>query len=83
MKFQVKIDRQATKDLEKIPKSYQEKILAVLPSLAENPYIGKKLEGKLKNAYSYRIGLYRIIYKVYKDYLLVIVIRIGHRQGVY
>ena len=83
MEFQVKIDRQATKDLEKLPKSYQEKILRILLSLAKNAYIGKKLAGKLKDAYSYRVGTYRIIYKVYKNYLLVIIIRIGHRQRIY
>ncbi|MBU4299512.1 type II toxin-antitoxin system RelE/ParE family toxin [Patescibacteria group bacterium] len=34
-------------------------------------------------AYSYRVWPYRIIYRIYKNLLLIIVIRIGHRQGVY
>lgn len=83
MKWEVRFKKEAQKDLAKIPKTYQKRILITLPILAENPYIGKKLGGKFKGAYSYRVWPYRIIYKIYKRILLVIIIRIGHRQRAY
>ncbi|MBU4298752.1 type II toxin-antitoxin system RelE/ParE family toxin [Patescibacteria group bacterium] len=81
--YQLKIKQRAKKQLAKIPKIYQDKILAALPIIQQNPFHGKKLGGKLIGAYSYRVWPYRIIYRIYKNLLLIIVIRIGHRQGVY
>ena len=82
MVYQIKFEPKAKKQLAKIPKKSQEKILSVMPFIANNPFSGKKLSGKLEGVYSYRVWSYRIIYKIYKNLLLVI-IRIGPRQGVY
>ena len=83
MEYQIRIESKAKKELAKIPKIYQKKILLIIPLLAKNPFIGKKLGGGYKGAYSYRVWPYRIIYSVHRNLLLVIVIRVGHRQGVY
>jgi len=83
MAWEIKIKKKAQKDLDKIPIQYQKKILAVLPIIAEDPFVGKKLDGELTGLHSYRVWPYRIIYKIYKNILVVIKIRIGHRQGVY
>ncbi|MEW6482387.1 MAG: type II toxin-antitoxin system RelE/ParE family toxin [bacterium] len=83
MKFQIRLTTKAEKDLLKIPSSHKEQILSALFSLADNPYMGKKLKGRLKDVYFYRIWPYRIIYRIYKNISLVVIVRIGHRQGIY
>jgi len=83
MVWEVRLEKKAQKELDKIPLQYQRRILATLSIIASDPFVGKKLTGKLIGSYSYRIWPYRIIYKVYRNILLVIIIRIGHRQGVY
>lgn len=83
MRWEVRLEKKAEKDLQKIPRKYQLKILTVIPLLAENPYIGKKLSGKLEGLFSYKVWPYRIIYRVYKKLVLVVIIRIGYRQVVY
>jgi len=83
MDYQIRFEPRAKKELAKIPKKYQEKILCILPDLAKNPFQGKKLKGKLEGVYSYRVWPYRIIYKIYKNLLLIVIIQIGHRQGIY
>ena len=83
MKWEVKFEKKAQKELDRIPIQYQKKILAILPIIADNPFVGKKLEGELTGLYSYRVWPYRIIYKIYKNILVVVIIHIGHRQGVY
>ncbi|MFH1030332.1 MAG: type II toxin-antitoxin system RelE/ParE family toxin [bacterium] len=83
MAYQVRVKPKAEKELKKIPNPYNQKILIAITLLAGNPFIGKKLEGEYNNHYCFRVWPYRIIYKVFKDELLIIVIRIGHRQGVY
>ena len=81
--YQIILSRTAEKDLSKIDKEYKPHIFAALFDLRKDPYLGKKLKGKFQDCYSLRVGLYRIIYKIYKRKLNILVIRIGHRQGVY
>jgi mRNA interferase RelE/StbE len=83
MGWEIRIEKKAQKELDKIPAQYQKRILAVLPIIAESPFAGKKLDGVLAGLYSYQVWPYRIIYKIYKNILLIVVIRIGHRQGIY
>lgn len=81
--WEIRFQKSARKELEKIPNQYQKRILAVLPVIAAHPFCGKKLDGELAGLYSYRAWPYRIIYKIYREILLVVIIRIGHRKDVY
>ena len=81
--YQIVLSRIAEKDLEKVNKKYKPHVFAALFDLRKDPYLGKKLRGKFSEYYSLRIGTYRIIYKVYKNKLNVLVIRIGSRQRAY
>lgn len=83
MAFQVSISKKAQKNLENLPKFFKTKVLAALVLLQKNPFAGKKLQGKWKNFYSFRIWPYRIIYSMKEKELLVFIIIISHRQGSY
>ncbi len=81
--FTVVITKRAMKQLERIPASHRDDLRRALTSLASSPFSGKKLEGLFEGRYSLRVWPYRIIYSLQKKMLLVTVIAIGHRQGVY
>ena len=83
MVYLLKLKPGIEKDLEKLPKKEHQKILLALSVIASDPFVGKKLEGEYAGNYSYRVWPYRIIYQILKKQLIVLVIRIGHRQGVY
>lgn len=83
MAYHVRLRPSAEKDLAKIPVNFQIRIRTALEELAVNPYFGKKLGGEYVGLYSVRVWPYRIIYSIHKQELLIIVIRIAHRQGVY
>ena len=83
MNYHVKLKPRAEKELNNLSRRDHDRIIIALISLADDPFIGKKLEGKYKDYYSLRVWPYRIIYQIYKKELLVFVIRIGHRQEVY
>ena len=83
MEYQVVIPKKAQKELEKIDNRYRQRILAVLSVLKSNPFVGKKLRGEYGGQYSYEVWPYRIIYEVYEHKRVVLIIRIGHRQGIY
>lgn len=83
MEYQLKVKPKAEKELKKLPKHIYYKILSAFTVLSHNPYIGKKMQGEYGSCYNYRVWPYRIIYEIHKQELVVLVIRVGHRQGVY
>ena len=83
MAFHLLITKKAEKNLDNLPESYRLKIRNVLRDLLIDPFRGKKLSGKKNGQYSIAVWPYRIIYFVIKRELIIIVINIGHRQGVY
>ena len=83
MKHRVIIIEKAQKSLAKIDQKSQPRILAALFDLSLNPYLGKKLGGNLSGRWSWRVWPYRIVYEIRKKELIVLVIDIGHRQGIY
>ena len=83
MLYKVEIERNAAKVLEKINDPDYRYIKASILNLAENPRpLGyRKLKGR--DAYRIRVGIYRIIYEIIDDKLIVNVITIGNRKDIY
>ena len=78
----IKISSPAKKQLSKISQNHQKKIARHLDNLSQNPLLGKKLQGHLKNYYSIRVWPYRIIYQV-KPNKFILIFSIRHRQSAY
>lgn len=83
MKYTVVIPKKVQKEINKIDKRYQARIKTAFVILSSDPYLGKRLDGKRKDEWSYRVWPYRIIYQIEKKQLIVLVIRVKHRQGAY
>lgn len=84
--YQIRLTRDAEKSILKINQSLPaigSKIQVQIDALKVNPHLGKKLEGSDRETRRIRIGDYRIIYEVYEDYLLILVVYIGPRGGAY
>ena len=83
MTYQLRVAPSALKSLNRIPERNRQRIIASLAGIKKDPFSGKVLEGELKGIRSWRVGEYRILYRILRHELLIIVIRIGSRQGVY
>ncbi|OUL25822.1 addiction module toxin RelE [Nostoc sp. T09] len=84
MTYQIRFSRGAIKQLKKLPTDIKERIDSKILNLAIEPRpIGvKKLQGDA-HSYRIRVGDYRVIYEIEDDFLLVTVIKVGHRSDVY
>ncbi len=84
MIYTVIIKRSAQKQIEKIPKTYIDKVKAAILILADNPRPPGciKLTGS-KNIYRIREGVYRIVYEVIDKVFIVDVFDVDHRKQVY
>lgn len=81
--FRIEYTPRSFKSLQALPKKIQMKILFAIEELKVEPYLGKKLQGPLAGLYSLRVWPYRIIYMVKKREVFIVILEIGHRQGVY
>lgn len=81
--FKVSIKRSVAKDLRHIPKKEVARLLKRIESLAMEPRPPgvEKLSGQEK--YRIRQGIYRIIYEIKDEELIVVIVKVGHRGDVY
>ena len=82
-KYNIVFKRSVYKDLRPIPKADVKRILAQIDSLAEDPRGPgcEKLSGQER--YRVRQGVYRIVYEILDEQLVVTVVKVGHRARVY
>ena len=88
MAWAVEFDPDAVKDLKKLDKQAQVRILDFLRTrlcaLANPRELGEALAGsKFGNYWKYRVGDWRIICDLQDDRIVVRVLRVGNRREVY
>ncbi len=81
--FKLRISTKAGKQIKKIKRTHQSAIISALEEIKEDPLIGKALSKELTTRFSYRVGVYRIIYKVNQKDKIVEILTAGHRATVY
>jgi len=82
--YEVEIAPAAKRQIKKLPRDVQQKLVAKLEELAFEPRTDgvKKLEGS-DNLYRVRLEKYRIIYEIQDSLLLVTVVKVKHRRNIY
>jgi mRNA interferase RelE/StbE len=73
------------KALAKLPANWQKRIVSKIKEVAVNPHAPNnnltKLQGR--NGYRLRVGGWRVIYELYDDRLVMLVLELGARGGIY
>lgn len=84
MTFTVTISPAARRQIKKLERKTQERIIQRLRELTANPRPPdiKKMSGE-RDLYRARTGDYRIIYQIQDDELVILVLKAGHRREVY
>jgi len=82
-RFSLTFRESVAKDLRALPKADVKRILRRIDALAEDPRAEgcEKLAGS--DCYRVRQGMYRIIYQIRDEILVVVVVKVGHRRDVY
>ena len=77
--------KQATKSLQRMPRDTAKLIREKLEMIAADPYAdhpnAKKLQGR--EGYRLRVGDWRAIYKIQREQLVIIVLKVASRGEVY
>jgi mRNA interferase RelE/StbE len=82
-RYELRLKSSVAKDLRGIPKADVKRILNRIEGLRDDPRAPgcEKLSGR--ELYRVRQGVYRIVYEVLDESIIVEVIRVGHRGEVY
>lgn len=81
--FKVVFKQSVQKDLRRIPKKDVQRILARIDGLAKNPRPPGVEKLSARERYRIRQGVYRILYEIQDEQLIVVVVKVGHRRHVY
>ena len=80
--YEIIFSEKAKKQLEKLERNIQERILQSLERIKMRPEaFVTKLVGD--PAYKFRVGDYRILLDIDKEKMHILVIKVGHRKNVY
>ena len=83
-RLEVEISRTAERQLKKLPRIDQARVVQTILTLAEDPFPkgSRKLSGH-HDVFRVRTVRYRVLYSVSKLKLIVVVLKVGHRKDVY
>ena len=83
MTYAVLIERRAQRVLAKIAQPQRDRIIAAIQRLGDEPRPAgvKKLSGR--EAWRIRVGAYRVLYEIRDSRLIVLIVDVGHRRGIY
>lgn len=87
MAWRIEFDPAAVKELEKLDKTVERRIVKFLrdrvANLEDPRQIGGSLQGTRSGLWKYRVGDYSVICSLEHDRLVVLVLQVGHRREVY
>ena len=84
--YRIRLTKDAEKSLLKVTQSLPaigHKISEKIELLKTNPHLGMKLQGSDRETRRVVVGDYRIVYEVYEELLLIVVVYAGPRGGAY
>ncbi|MEX0272304.1 type II toxin-antitoxin system RelE/ParE family toxin [Leptolyngbyaceae cyanobacterium UHCC 1019] len=84
MSYTIEISSLAARQIKKLPPDIQIQVIVEIAELVEQPRPDgvTKLKGE-DNTYRIRLKNYRIIYEIFDDQLIVLIVKVGHRREVY
>lgn len=82
-RYRVVVRKSVSKDLDRIPKKDVQRIVKAIGMLSDDPRPpqSRKLSGEEK--YRLRCGVYRVVYEIQDEQLVICVVRVRHRRDVY
>ena len=81
--YKITFKKSVAKDLRVVSKKDVSRILKRIDALADNPRAEGCIKLSSQDRYRARQGLYRIVYEIREDVLVVTVVKVGHRSSVY
>ena len=82
--YRIEVSATAERQIRKLPRADQVRVVRVIQTLAADPRPAgsRKLSGH-DDVFRVRVGRYRVLYSIEDRRLIIIVLKVGDRKGVY
>jgi len=81
--YSLSFKKSVAKDLRNIPNKDVQRILKSIERLRQNPRSNGCVKLSGQECYRVRQGVYRIIYEIQDENLIILVVKVAHRSTVY
>jgi len=83
-RYSIQFAESAARSLARLPAAVRVRVATKIDALADNPYPAgtRKMKG-VEHGYRLRVGDYRVVYDIFEDVVVVLILRVGHRKDVY
>lgn len=82
MRYQINYTDEARRSLRTLPGNYRQRIRRLVESLADEPRPQQAIELRdMPNRYRIRVDHWRLIYRIYDDEIVVLVLDIRYKTG--
>lgn len=81
--WSIRWDSRALKEVGRLPAEDQRRIVEAVEALPGNPLLGEALKGRWKGLRRLRVGVYRAVYALKEEELIILVLKVGHRKDIY
>ncbi|MEM2088255.1 MAG: type II toxin-antitoxin system RelE/ParE family toxin [Thermoproteota archaeon] len=83
MPYRAALTKSFLRELKKLPEDVRNRVLRAVDEILANPLSGIRLKGELEGLWRWRVGKYRIIYRVEQASQTVILLDVGLRKAIY
>ncbi len=81
--FSITLTAKAKREFKNLSRLDRLQVGEIIEDLKEDPLMGKPLSRELIRKFSYRVGVYRVIYLVNRQDKVLTILSAGHRGTVY
>lgn len=83
-RFEIVFKRSALKELAQCERSMQLRLKSSIATLADNPTPNGSLKlAGFDDVWRIRVGVFRVVYEIQNEHLVVYILRVAHRKEVY
>ena len=82
-RYELQVKKSVAKDLDSFPKKDVQRIVEAINGLADDPRPLQSLKLCGAGKYRLRYGVYRILYEIQNEMLIVCVVKVGRRKDAY
>ena len=81
--FSIQIKKSAQKEIKALPAPDKKRVIAKIQALADDPRGQDSKKLSAQERFRVRVGVYRILYEIHDDILIVMIVKVAHRKEVY
>ncbi len=81
--YKIVVRKSVFKDLDRLPQKDNRRIVRAIEKLSSDPRPPQSIKLSGEEKYRLRCGVYRVLYEIRDDRLIICIVRVRHRKDVY